>query len=104
MKEVQGKFLTMRKPQSFVVYPRPTNVGEDYNLIKVQSDKAIGIFDRDTGEGLLNYKGSNAKYGVHLSPQLGAVPFKFPADFVAECLKVQPKKGDREAGGVLIIG
>lgn len=104
MKTVTAKLATMRKAQEFVVYPRPTNVGADYNLVMVQSDKAIGRFDQTTGKGILNYKGSNSKYGHDLAPERGAIPFQFPQDFIDQCLDIQPKKGDVLCNGILTIG
>lgn len=104
IKSVVAKFATMRKAQSFVVYPRPTNVGDDYNLIMIQSDKAIAQFDKTTGEGYLNYKGSNSKYGHDLHPARGAIKYTFSQEFIKECLEAQPQKGDRLCGGILEIG
>src|SRR5574343_396279 len=103
MKTVTAKLSGMRKAQEFTVYPRPSNVGEAYNLITVQSDRAIGQFDATTGVGRLNWKGSNSKYMVHLSATMGAEEYTFPADFVEACKAAQPKPGDR-IGNVGIIG
>jgi hypothetical protein len=82
-KDVKGKFLGMRKEQEFTVYP----FGKDSQEITVQSDKAIGVFNRHTGKGLLNYKGSNSKHFLHLNKAMGAVEFTFPVEFINECLK-----------------
>lgn len=90
MKDVIAKLGNMRKPQEFTVYP--FNDGD--KTITVQSDKSIGQFDPITGKGVLNSKGSNAKYFMHLLPHYGAVPFDFPLEFVEQCKTVQPKKGD----------
>ena len=91
IKTVTAKLATMRKPQEFVVYPfTPESTGS----ITVQSDKAIGQFDPITGQGMLNSKGSSSKYFVHLMPQLGAVPYTFPREFVDECIASQPQSGD----------
>ncbi len=48
----------------------------------------IGYFDFKTRKGLINKKGSNPKYNVHLSPALGAEPFEFPQDFVDACKSI----------------
>lgn len=91
MLRVTAKLATMRKPQEFVVYPPST---DDKGRIVVQSDKAIGIFEPETGKGLLNWRGSNSKYFVHLHRQLGAEPYTFPEVFIAACMIAQPKSGD----------
>lgn len=91
IKHVTAKLAGMRKPQEFTVYPRTPGSTE---RVKVQSDKAIGVFDPETGEGLLNWRGSGSKYNVHLNPALGAEPYTFPADFVAQCIDAAPKEGD----------
>jgi hypothetical protein len=96
---ITAKLGNMRKPQEFSVYP--FNDGD--RTITVQSDKSIGQFDPITGKGVLNSKGSNAKYFMHLSPSYGAVPFDFPLDFVEQCKAKQLKKGDK-VNGVVIIG
>jgi hypothetical protein len=88
----------MRKAQEFVVYPHKE--GEN---VTVQSDKAIGRFDPATGAGLLNAKGSGAKYFVDLNPAMGAIPYQFPAEFVKACMEAAPKKGDKICG-VMEIG
>lgn len=87
MKTITARLAGMRKAQEFVVYP--FNPTYDHGTIKVQSDHAIGEFDRKTGVGILNWRGSNAKYNVHLSPANGAEPFTFPPAFVAQCQEHQ---------------
>ena len=86
MKNVTAKLSKMRKPQSFTIYPRSTSTSD--NDIIVQSDKSIGKFNPETGEGVLNTKGS---YFPHLA---FALPFQFPADFVQACVEAQPRSGD----------
>lgn len=81
-KRVTAKLGRMRKPQDFTV--QPVNDGE--HLI-VQSAKSIGRFNMRTGEGVLNIKGC---YFPHLNPFLGAEPFTFPPEFVADCLEACP--------------
>lgn len=100
IKTVTAKLAGMRNAQNFVIYPASP---ERPGVLTVQSERAIGRFLVETGEGLLNWKGSNGKYFAHLNPALGAEPFTFPADFVAACIDAQPKRGDR-VGGVVIIG
>lgn len=87
-----AKLATMRKPQDFTVYP-----GGPDEVVQVQSDRAIGRFDPQTGVGVLNWRGSSAKYGVHLSKFLGAEDFTFPADFVAECLAERAGRAAKSA-------
>ncbi len=94
---VTGKLAGMRKPQEFVVYP--FQPGE---AITVQSDKAIGRFDPVTREGVLNWRGSNAKYFPHLLAHMGAEPYTFPADFVDFCISFQPVSGDEIGPGVYV--
>lgn len=95
-KTVTAKLAGMRKEQRFVVYPRKSAT----DLILVQSERAIGQFDPKTGKGLLNYKGSNAKYFYHLQ-MVGVEVFTFPPEFVKACLESESKAGD-EMGGVVI--
>jgi hypothetical protein len=92
IKTVTAKLGNMRKPQEFVVYPR-----KDGELVKVQSDKSIGVFDPETGVGRLCTKGS---YGPDLV--LNGQPYTFPADFVASALDATPKSGDQIGAGVFI--
>lgn len=84
-KYVEGKFGNMRKPQRFVV-----TLSDKGNFI-IQSHKSIGKFDMKTGEGILNTTGS---YFHHLSALLGAKPYTFPQEFVSECCRAFPLKGD----------
>ena len=88
MRNIEAKLGKMRKPQSFTVYPRSTSAKPGDNRIIVQSNKSIGMFDPETGEGVLNTKGS---YFPHLA--LGA-PFQFPTEFVKACIEAQPKSGE----------
>ena len=98
MKTVTAKLANMRKAQEFVVYPASTRK----DSIIIQSDHAIGEFNPITGKGILNCKGSGYKYFMHLNEMMGAIPFDFPAEFVAECIAVQPKSGDRIGGNVFV--
>ena len=96
MKTVTAKLAGMRKPQRFVVYPAKSADAE----IIVQSDKAIGKFNHETGEGVLNWRGSHSKYFPHLNPILGAEPYTFPMEFVWQCLDAEPKSGDKIGPGI----
>jgi hypothetical protein len=86
----------MRKPQNFSVAPMSDG------RIMIQSDKSIGMFDPETGAGVLNIRGC---YFPHLHAALGAKPITFPADFVAECVKVLPTPGGQTslAGGAIVV-
>ena len=90
MLRVTAKLAGMRKPQEFVVYPKRSGDG----LIVVQSRKAIGTFNPETGRGILNWRGSNPKYFVHLCKAMGAESYIFPIVFIAACMVAQPKSGD----------
>jgi hypothetical protein len=89
----------MRKPQAFTVYPRHDAAAE----IVVQSDRAIGRFDPQTGVGVLNWRGSHAKYFHHLAPEMGAEAFTFPADFVASAIASEASAGRELVAGVVMV-
>lgn len=95
---VTAKLAGMRKAQEFIVYP--FKLGQ--TRIMIQSDRAIACFDPETGQGLLNWRGSNSKYGVHLNEALGAERYQFTPEFVLECQAAQPGSGDIIGGGVSI--
>ena len=99
VQRVTAKLAGMRKPQEFVVYP--FKLGD--TSIMIQSDKCIAKFDTVTGAGWINWRGSNSKYGVHLSPALGAEPYQFTPEFVLECQAAQPGSGDTIGNGVCVI-
>jgi hypothetical protein len=79
----------MRKPDSWIVYPRKT----DESYIIAQSSRAIALV-KDDGTGLLNWRGSNPKYFLHLSPALGAQHVTFPKEFVGLVREFMPSSGD----------
>ena len=79
-KQVTAKLAGMRKEQTFSVYPRKAG-----QPVVVQSERAIGTFHPETGLGVLNWRGSGAKYFAHLHAFTGAEPFTFPPDFVKAC-------------------
>ena len=92
MKIVSGKLGKMRKPQEFVVMP------SDDGMLIVQSDKSIGKFDPETGEGVLNVKGT---YFMHLNECMGAAQYQFPTEFVEECKAACIHKGEELATGII---
>ena len=62
----EAKFVGMRKPQEFVVYP----IGSDDEAnprIKIQSDTRIGFIDRNSGAVWLCAPQSNGAYNHHLA-------------------------------------
>lgn len=95
---VTAKLAGMRKPDEFVVYPAKP---EDTHLI-VQGDRTIGKFDRKTGEGVINWRGSNHKYQPHLTAAGGAEPYTYPLSFVLQCQEMRPNSGDQIGYGIYI--
>jgi hypothetical protein len=95
---ITAKLASMRKPQTFVVYPR----ADDRAPVVVQSERAIGRFDPHTGEGVLNWRGPHEKYFHHLSPALGAEPYTFPSDFVAQAVSNEPLPDDEVGPGIFV--
>jgi hypothetical protein len=82
-KSVNLKLSNMRKPQNFVVQDI-----NDQNAFYIQSDKSIGIFDKETGKGKLNTKG---KYFPHLQ---FATPYRLTTEELKNCLGALSVKGD----------
>jgi hypothetical protein len=88
-KYITAKLGGMRKADQFVVYaPR-----ED-GRIMAQGDRTICLFDPTTRRGLLNWRGSNSKYFIHLNPIAGAEPYEFPQEFVDACINEMPNHGE----------
>ena len=83
------QFKGMRKPDDIIVYPRKGDAEFTF-----QGGRLIGTVNPDTGKGLLNYKGSNSKYFVHLMKHLGAVDCEFPEDFIGLVREFAPASGD----------
>ena len=79
----------MRKPDTFVIYPRCAN--GDYIA---QGSRTIARLSPDTGRGLLNWRGSHAKYFLHLTKLLGAQECVFPQEFVNMVREYAPVAGD----------
>ena len=96
---VTAKLAGMRKAQDFVVYP--FKLGQ--TTILIQSDRCIAKFETETGAGVINWRGSNGKYFMHLSEFMGAEKYQFDADFVLECQAAQPGSGDYMGGGCVTI-
>ena len=95
---IRAKLAGMRAEQEFSVYPRNHGGAP----VVVQSDRAIGRFDPATGEGLLNWRGSKAKYFHHLDPSLGAERYTFPPEFVAQAVTNEPKAGEEVGPGIYV--
>lgn len=92
---VVGKLGKMRKARRWHVSP------VDDGSIMVQGEGCIGQFDFRTRAGVLNTRGG---YFIHLARVAGAVPFEFPAEFVAACLEACPAlDSETSRGGVTIV-
>ena len=74
----------MRKEQEFCVQ----DVNKE-NAFIIQSDKSIGMFNKETGKGRMCFTGS---YFPHL--QICSKPFELSKEDVERCLSVLCKKGD----------
>lgn len=83
------KLAGMRKPDSFVVYPRK----DKRDPYIAQGNRTIAAIDPETGTGMLNWKGNNPKYFVHLNA-LGATRCVFPREFVQLVINFCPSSGD----------
>ena len=94
--EVSFQHPNMRKPDACVIYP-PSG-----DFIMFHGEQTIGRFSLETGEGLVNFRGSNPKNSIHLSTGLGAVPFEADPVFLAECLAKQPQTGQSISAGVFV--
>jgi hypothetical protein len=78
-----------RKPEEFVIY-KPQD-----GTVLIQSDKSIARIDLQTKQMTANFKGSNAKYGVHLTVGLpGVIETSCPDDLFNEIISKMPKAGD----------
>ena len=91
------QFPGMRKPDDIIVYPNP-----DGKVYTFQGDRLIGTVDVETHKGVLNFKGSNSKYSVHLSKALGAIDYVFPQEFVNLIKEFSTKKGDIIGQGIIL--
>lgn len=88
-----AKFLTMRKPQEFVIYPR-----KEGEHIMIQSDKSCGVFNCIDGKGILNMK---SQYPSML--RTSGVMFDLPEEILTYCKASGYKSGDTIAGGVVTV-
>src|SRR4051812_27127123 len=96
---ITAKFGNMRKAVEFTVCPRPTNVGDEYTRVTLQSDHREVVIDTATRKGLLSPHGANyPKVGL-----AGTVPIEVSQEIVDAALKAQPKKGD-VIHGIMVIG
>ncbi|MDP2730583.1 MAG: hypothetical protein Q8O55_08865 [Dehalococcoidales bacterium] len=91
------QFPGMRKPDDIIVYPNP-----DGKVYTFQGDRTIGTVDVETRKGVLNFKGSNSKYFIHLNKVLGAVDYNFPQEFVNLIKEFSTKKGDIIGPGIIL--
>jgi hypothetical protein len=100
IKRFDYKFPGMRKPDSFVVYPR---FRDEPDELLVQGNRAIVRVNLKTHKGMLNCKGSNPKYSYHLLKIYGGVVIdSFPMDFIVAAVECEAKSGDEIGPGVLI--
>lgn len=98
MDMINAKFANMRKEEEFTVYPK----GDTDTQIQLQSDHRCAIIDIATGKGVVSkYVAAYPRF-VHC--QFDAFPIQVDQNFVARCLALQPQKGDKLLGGILVIG
>jgi hypothetical protein len=86
MKTIDLKLGNMRKTQNFIV----DDINGE-NKFMIQSEKSIGVFDKTTGKGTINFKGC---YFVHLNSYAGAIPFSLDTETLKNCLECLSVKGD----------
>jgi len=89
---VNAKLGTMRKVVDWSVYPKPTNVGDDYHYVLIQSDNRICRIDLNTKKGILSAHCPNGAYHYHLLQNTTEVDI--PQDLMDQILQVRPKSGD----------
>ncbi len=82
----------MRKPQEFTINP----IGATDTSVIIQSDKAVGRFDLQTGPGTLNTKGC---FLHHLNKTCGAIDCTLSEEQLTEI-----KKLAKAAGPVISLG
>ncbi len=83
------QFPGMRKSDNIIVYLR-----KDEKEFTFQGSRLIGTVDPETRKGVLNFKGSNSKYFMHLSRFMGAVPYEYTQEFVNLVREFAPGVGD----------
>lgn len=89
----------MRKADSFIVYPPNA---EDPDRFLAQGSRTIVLFRVGEPKGIVNWRGSNPKYGPHLNPALGAELVEIPQEFKALCMEFRPGSGDEIGPGVTV--
>jgi len=94
MSRISWKFPGRKKSESFVIY-KPEG-----NWVVIQSDKTIAKINLKTGYGMLNAKGQNSKYFMHLNPSLGAIKYKFSPKLINLIKEKMPKSGDMIGHGI----
>jgi hypothetical protein len=88
-----------RKPDQMVVMP-VSGIAADERI--AQGARSICRFNITTGIGVANWKGSDSKYFMHLSPAMGAEAVTMPPEFIAMAMGVEYKPGDAIGGGVFM--
>jgi len=83
------RFPKRKKEEEFSIYKED----EKGNII-IQSDKTIALINMDTHKGMINQRGSNNKYFVHLNEILGAEPFEFSVELIERIERKKPRKGE----------
>jgi len=84
------KLAGMRKSDNFIVYPDKI----DGKWIVAQGNRSIVAVDPETCRGIVNWRGSNGKYFLHLKRELGAEAIYLPKEFVGLCVEFRPSSGD----------
>lgn len=95
---VSVKVGGMRVPDECVV------MLEKDGTYMVQGNRLIGRVNPVTGKGAVNWRGSGAKYFVHLNEVMGAEVIEWPADLVDEIVAAAKGPGDRLGPGVYMAG
>lgn len=99
---VRLQFPGMRKADDCVVHPT-TIIGTNEQVITAQGDRLILRLDADgSGMATVNYKGSNPKYFVHLSPLMGAVRIQLTPEQVAMLEGACYRHGEEIGPGVMM--
>ena len=86
MANISLKLGNMRKSQKFSIYP----VSENDLYVTIQSNKRIGRFHLETGEGILSVNCASGAYFHHLSKDFGAFNYTLtPLDLQAVRMLIQ---------------
>ncbi len=97
MNRINLQLAGMRKPDSCIVLTH----GEKFMF---QGKRMIGLVEPTTGEAVVNWRGSNSKYHMHLSPLLGAEKVVLPSDVVDKIVAACTQPGTSLGGGVIMAG